>query len=163
MNGAGGTPGRAGYQPEHADLVRKFALLGAKNNRIAELLGIKHDLFEQWLVDYPELAVALNQGREHADAEVVDALFKRARGWVQPGVRLHKMKDGETEYINRTDVVEHFPPDVGAIKFWLANRQQDLWQDRSEVGVTVQGGGISEMLAAARTAKAERDRTGGEG
>src|SRR6185437_1418583 len=93
MNGAGGAPGRTGYQAEHADLVRKFALLGATNDKIAELIGVSHSTFEEWLVLYPELAFALNRGREHADAEVVDALFKRARGWVQPGVRFHKMKD----------------------------------------------------------------------
>jgi hypothetical protein len=39
---------------------------------------------------------------------------------------------------------EHLPPDVGAAKLWLRNRQPDLWRERQEVNVT---GTVAHRLA----------------
>jgi hypothetical protein len=35
----------------------------------------------------------------------------------------------------RAQIVEHVPPDVGAIKLWLGNRRPDKWRDKHEMKV----------------------------
>ena len=39
---------------------------------------------------------------------------------------------------------EHLPPDVGAAKLWLRNRQPERWRERQEVNVT---GSVAHRLA----------------
>jgi len=39
---------------------------------------------------------------------------------------------------------EHLPPDVGAAKLWLRNRQPERWRERQEVNVT---GTVAHRLA----------------
>ena len=36
----------------------------------------------------------------------------------------------------RAQIVEHVPPDVGAIKLWLGNRRPDKWRDKQEAALT---------------------------
>ena len=40
------------------------------------------------------------------------------------------MSDGEGmgSHIERVDYIEHYPPEVGAICFWLKNRRPDKWR-----------------------------------
>ena len=40
------------------------------------------------------------------------------------------MSDGQ---IIRVPIVEHIPPDVGALKMWLGNRRPNSWKDKQEI------------------------------
>jgi hypothetical protein len=46
-----------------------------------------------------------------------------------------------SEEIQVTEVpfVEHYPPDTPAAKYWLSNRQKELWQDVSRQDLRVTG------------------------
>ena len=51
------------------------------------------------------------------------------------------------------EYTKHYPPDSTAGKWWLNNRQKELWRDKHEVDVTVNGDKGSRLLAAKKRVK----------
>jgi hypothetical protein len=152
------------YRPNYADLAHKYALLGAKDERIAELLGVKLGDVEEWQLLYPEFAGMLEQGRTLADAEMAQALFEKGRGYQCPDTKfwLSRTKDAEgnetVEVIEKT-YVAHYPPDTAAIQFWLTNRDGANWKHASHQ--TIDGSldlnvtGISALLKLVESERAK--------
>src|SRR5215831_15756104 len=75
---------------------------------------VSESTIDNWKAAHPEFLAALKTGRELADAEVANSLYRRAIG------------DGDR------------PPDVTACIFWLKNRRPDWWRDahRQEHAIT---------------------------
>ena len=68
---------------------------------------------------------ALKKGKDWADVQVENALFKRATG--------HDYEEMTWEDGKLTKVVKkHIAGDVTAQIFWLKNRRPDLWRDKRE-------------------------------
>ena len=110
-----GRPGR--YKPEYDDQARKLCLLGFTDVKLAEYFEVSETTISNWKIEYPSFLEALKAGKEKADANVAEGLYKRAAGYT------HEDK--------------YFPPDPGAATRWLKNRQRDLWRDR--VDTTIAG------------------------
>jgi hypothetical protein len=127
----GGRP--SAFKPEFPDLARKFCLLGATNEDLARLLDVGITTIDRWLAEKPQFRGAVKQGREAADANVAESLYRRACGYSHPAVKIHWDKDGR-EY--RADYTEHYPPDTAAAFIWLKNRRKEQWRDKAEVEVT---------------------------
>jgi hypothetical protein len=72
---------------------------------------------------------ALNAGKEEFDSRIERSLAMKAAGYSYHSEKIF-ISDGEPI---RVPVVEHVPPEVGAIKLWLGNRRPDKWRDKSEV------------------------------
>lgn len=71
-------------------------------------------------------------GKEAFDDRIERSLAQKASGYT-----FHTEKVFQFEgCVVRADIVEHVPPDVGAIKMWLGNRRPDKWKDKQEVAVT---------------------------
>ena len=102
------------YRPEYATVVEKLCLLGARDADLARVFDVSESTIDNWKAAHPEFLAALKAGRELADAEVANSLYRRAIG------------DGDR------------PPDVTACIFWLKNRRPDLWRDahRQEHAIT---------------------------
>lgn len=119
------------YRLEFCEQVRKLAMVPVSEKRMAELIGIGHALFLKWLEIYPELNAALESGRSLADADVVEALYRRAIGFSHPHTKLFVNRgtraDPCFEIVEHT-MIEHYPPDTGACEFWLTNRQPEHWR-----------------------------------
>ena len=60
-----------------------------------------------------------------ADAFVAGALYERAIGYTHKAEKIHVLKDGT---VVRVPYIQHYPPDIPALNFFLANRQRDLWR-----------------------------------
>lgn len=119
---------------------------GLTDEQICKNLGIVKDTFYKYKEKYTDFSDALKKGKEIADIEVENALFKRAIGYkYKEVIKEVKEIDGKkTTYIK--EVVKEMPGDVGAQIFWLKNRKSSKWKDKQDidiqdnnVSITIQG------------------------
>ena len=120
------------WRPEYADLAYKFCLLGANDERLAEMFGVCIATIHNWKLEVPEFLDAVTRGKEVADAEIAHALYHRAMGYSHPEDDI-KAVNGS---IVITPTIKHYPPDTGAATLWLKNRQPKVWRDKVETEVT---------------------------
>lgn len=122
-------------------LVEAWARDGVIDEDIAKKLGVAYSTFREYVKKYSALLAALKKGKEVADVEVENALFKRATGYQYDEVTRESEKriDPETgELVNvmveTKRVTKEVQPDVTAQIFWLKNRRPDKWRDKQEIG-----------------------------
>lgn len=122
------------YRAEYSEAARKFSLLGVRNERIAHLLDITMNQFDAWWQRHKPFREAILDGRDRADAEIADAMFRRAKGYDIKVVRrevtrVEKPGDGGkiiTE--THTKIIEtsqHIPAEVGIGQRWLTLRHAE--------------------------------------
>lgn len=114
------------YQASFADQAYKYCLLGATNEKLAELFGVTTRTIDNWIAEIPQFFRAIQKGRDIANAEVAKALYRRALGYSHPSVKIfvHQGEPITVKYI------EHYPPDTAAAFIWLKNRMPELWRDK---------------------------------
>ena len=121
------------YMKEHPRIAFEFALLGLSDERIAAAMGIDVTTFYVWAKDKEGFSQALVDGRERADREVANAMFKRATGFKYTAVKIFHTKDDGPVY---APYEEYMPPDVNAGKYWLSIRRgrqrKDGWDAIAE-------------------------------
>ena len=124
LPGGAGRPRQFHIDESTGKMIAQLGLFGHTNAEIAQILGTSEATLARRLREQhaeaetgggESVLTALKKAREVADAEVVQALFRRATGF-----RLGKM---------------YYPPDTTAAIFWLKNRQPERWRDvrRTEV------------------------------
>lgn len=121
-----GRPSR--YRAEFVEQARKLCMLGYTDKRLADFFGVTEMTVNRWKIDHPDFGVAIREGKVGSDMDVVSALKHRALGYSHPEVDI-KVVNGE---IVKTELVKHYPPDTGALQFWLINRHPDLWKSKRE-------------------------------
>lgn len=124
------------YNNNFPILAKGFARQGLSDKQIAYNLGICKDTYYKYIKDFPDFSEAIKKGKEVIDFEVENALFKRAVGF--------EFEETQTEYIGTgkkaklksvKKIKKFFPPDTGAIIFWLINRQKTIWLDRKNINL----------------------------
>ena len=116
-------------------IVHSLALLGLKDRDIAEAIGVSIRCFNLWKVEYPELGLILNDGRNMADANVAKALYRRATGYDYVEERAYM--DRNTGRMDKIKLNKHIPADVSAGTKWLAARRPEQWRETKEVDVKI--------------------------
>lgn len=114
------------YNSSYNRQAYKLCLLGYTNKEIADFFGINEDTIYDWKHKYPKFSESIREGRENADSNVAESLYKRALGYT------HK-EDKIFQYEGKPVVVKtikHYPPDTEAAKHWLNNRQKDKWRNK---------------------------------
>ncbi len=114
------------YRKAYAEQARKLCRLGASDAELADFFGVSEAALGRWQDAHPEFFASIMEGRALADAEVAQALFRRATGYAHPDVHISSYQ-GE---ITVTEITKHYPPDTVACALWLKNRRPDLWRDR---------------------------------
>jgi len=113
--------------PEGLTLLEGWAREGLNDKQIANKMRVHVSTYYDYKNKFPEFSEAIKKGKEIADFEVENALFKRARGYTY----LETTKEiREGELVITKTVVKEVAPDVGAIVFWLKNRKPKKWQDK---------------------------------
>ena len=123
-------------------LVEMWARDGLTERQIADNLGVAMSTFCLYKGKYSELLEALRKGKEVADYEVENALFKKACGFTYEEKVKELVLDPETgeEEWRITKVVEKTAlPDTTAQIYWLKNRKPDIWRDKREQKVDLSG------------------------
>lgn len=117
------------YRDEYAEQVYKLCLLGMTDEELAESFGVDERTINSWKLKHPEFRQSLISGKDIADADVAEGLYKRAVGYSHPDVHVSNFQGA----ITITELTKHYPPDTGAAKLWLINRQPRKWKDRVEI------------------------------
>lgn len=124
---------------EGALRIAAWARDGLTKEQIAHNIGINSGTLLYWEKVYPKIGDALKKGREVADIEVENALFKSATGYEYEEVteeRKFNPDSGEYEMVVTKKVRKFVQPNNTAQIFWLKNRLPDKWQDRRQVDNT---------------------------
>lgn len=108
---------------------------GLTDEQIFKNLGISKDTFYKYKDKYTDFSDALKKGKEVADIEVENALFKRAIGYkYKEVIKEVKEIDGKkSTYVK--EVIKEMPGDVGAQIFWLKNRKSSKWKDKQDIDI----------------------------
>lgn len=121
------------YRNEYAEQARKLCLLGYTDKQLADFFGVNERTINRWKSDYPEFCQSIKKGKELADINVVESLYKRAIGIEYEEVELKT--DGQNK--SKRVVKKLIPPDTTAQIFWLKNRQPKSWRDKQVTETTI--------------------------
>lgn len=108
---------------------------GLTDEQIFKNLGISRDTFYKYKEKYSDFSEAIKKGKEVADIEVENALFKRAIGYkYKEVIKEVKEIDGKkSTYVK--EVIKEMPGDVAAQIFWLKNRKSNKWKDKQDIDI----------------------------
>lgn len=123
-----GRPSR--YKAEYAELAYKFCLLGADDNRLAEMFEVDVSSINRWKVAHETFRESIKRGKAIADATVAQQLYHRATGYSHPEIITATHQGQITDTM---EVVKHYAPDPTAAIFWLKNRQPKQWRDKQDI------------------------------
>lgn len=127
----GGRP--TDYKPEYDRIVEGLCKLGATEPEIAEALGVCLTTVKNWKNANDGFVAAIKRGKEFADMNVAESLFKRAVGYKAKKVVTASFQGKITD---ETEIDEEVAPDVTAQIFWLKNRRPDLWRSNRDADDT---------------------------
>lgn len=99
---------------------------GLTNEQIAANIGISRKTLQEWCVKYSDIRDTLKRNKAIIDAQVENALLKRALGYTYTEVKTVESAKGTVT----TTTVKEVAPDVTAGIFWLKNRQRPKWGDK---------------------------------
>lgn len=107
-------------------IVAAWKRNGLTNEQIAKNIGVNQDTLYTWIRRFPEFSEALKIGRDEADMQVENALFKRALGYY--------IEDIQEEYegtvrVKRVVKKKWVASDISAQIFWLKNRASNRWRN----------------------------------
>ncbi len=138
-----GRPSR--YRAEYAQQAVKLCRLGAIDKDLANFFGVSEQTLNAWKKAHPEFVESLKEGKEAADAEVAEKLFRRATGYEHKAVKI--VADAKTGAEHQVEYVERYAPDTTACIFWLKNRRPDLWRDRIDNTHSGPNGGAVQVAS----------------
>ena len=129
------------------ELERNAAIM--TDAELIAVMGVASSTFYKWLKDCPEIAGAIDKGRNGALAaaavkEVEASLFERCVGGIRTVQKAMKVKTveydemtgkrlRETEKIELAAEQVFVPADTAAIKFFLTNRAPERWKNKTEL------------------------------
>lgn len=105
-------------------ILEGWARDGMTDEQIAGNMGISTRTLYRWKLQYCQICQALKKGKDVADREIENALFKRAKGY---DVTETKIKTKNGVVIEKTEITKHIPGDTTAQIFWLKNRKLEYW------------------------------------
>ena len=151
----GNKPGRpTKYKKEYNELCFKLALLGCCDSEMADVIGISESTFNEWKKSKSGFSESINNGKDKADAEVINSLYQRALGVTVKEEVVIEDKNGKQ--ISKRITSKELPADTKAAQIWVTNRQRRKWRQnpdnfnddgtQKESSITIQIGKNSEPL-----------------
>lgn len=120
--------------PEGLTLIQGWARDGLTDEQIAHNMGINKATLYRYKQCYSDICTALKNGKEVADYEVENALFKRACGYIaKEEIQEVNQESGAMKTVRI--VYKDIPPDTGAAMAWLKNRRPNNWRDRQNISL----------------------------
>jgi hypothetical protein len=141
------------YKEEHDEQAFKLSLLGATDEQLADFFNVAVSTVNLWKENHPSFSESIKRGKQVADAEVANSLYRRALGYSHPEDKIFN-NAGEEMVVQTT---KHYPPDTTAAIFWLKNRQKAQWRDRTEKEVSGPNGGPIEHNATVITSEMDAE------
>ena len=123
--------------------IQGWARDGLIDKQIAHNMGVAYSTLRTWRDKFPELAEALQKGKEVVDREVENALFKRALGYWLTETKTVTLPDGDMRV---EEIHKHVAPDTTAQIFWLKNRKPDQWREKNDLTLTPSNGVLESLM-----------------
>ena len=117
------------YRPEFADEAYRLRLLRLDEREIADFFGVSPSTLKSWGIKFPEFGKAIREGGLSADAQVAQAMHKRATGFYAQEIHISTY-EGQ---VIATPVDKYYAPDPAAGRYWLNNRTGGKWKDKMEI------------------------------
>ena len=111
----------------------QLALLGLTDRQMADVWEVSIKTLEYWKAKRTEFRKALREGRDLANAKVVDSLYQRAVGYSHPETKYFRVGKGKKAHIKAIQTIRHYPPDANAALKILGIRQRQQWADIQQV------------------------------
>lgn len=130
-------------------LIEAWSRDGLTFDQISKNLRISRASLSQYRKIHSEVSNALQKGRDEADIEVENSLYKRALGY----------RYDEVTYENGEEtkrVTKEVHPDVTAQIYWLKNRKPDQWRERRDALAEEKDKGNIDQLTEAIIKSAEQ-------
>lgn len=120
---------------DHCRMAREYSANGKTLIELAEAIGVHVATLHSWKDEHPAFGDAIRLGREDLLDNARVSLYRRAIGYSHQAEKIVTLSAGQFggSYIERVKIVEHYPPDVAALRFLLTNRDPANWKDRQEV------------------------------
>lgn len=125
--------------------IQGWAMDGLTDEQIAHNMGIRRSTLYEWRKKFAVISNTLKKGKEVADREVENALYKRAIGYETITEKREKREHGVV--VESMVITKQIPPDVTAMIFWLKNRKPDVWRDKTETAITESNGVLESLMA----------------
>ena len=117
------------YSPEYAKTVYGFCLLGYTDKELADVYDVSEATINNWKINHPDFLESIRRGKEIADSQVAESLFRLATGFK---VRKTKFATHEGLITDQKEYDEEIIPNQRAAEFWLRNRQRGKWTSTPE-------------------------------
>ena len=132
------------YDERFNDIAFQVCMqFGADDIQLSKTLGISKATLNNWKKRHPGFIDSLKKGKQEYDnREVVAALLHRAKGYSHPDVHISTYEGN----VIITDIVKHYPPDVGACTLYLCNRDAENWRSVNNTILQTSPKGIDERL-----------------
>lgn len=120
-------------------LLTAWARDGLTLEQIAHNMGIHIGTLCKYKKQHNEINEALKKGKEVADIEVENAMFKAAIGYTKTVKKPIKVREEKTvqgkgkvvqEHIEYVDEEIYIPPNITAGIYWLNNRKPNEWRNK---------------------------------
>ena len=118
------------YKPEYCKRAAEMCQNGATVAELADEFEVSIPTVYSWMNKYAPFLKAVVLNKETANERVTRSLYHRSVGYTFDSEKIFMPAGGDGPV--RVPTKEHVPPEVGAIKFWLINRQPDQWRERLE-------------------------------
>jgi len=138
----------AKWKPDYTRQIFWLALAGMTEVEMANIIGIATPTMALWKKNHPDFLAALEAGRAEAVGLGAHALFQVGIGYEHEAVKMFpsRVKEYETDPLTGKRVlarefteiitkryIKKYPPNVLALKTFLAAKYPEIWGDRSEV------------------------------
>ncbi|BCI64884.1 helix-turn-helix domain-containing protein [Coprobacter secundus] len=124
---------KSNFKDEYSEQAFKLCLLGATDKEIADFFNVSEQTINSWKKKEPKFLESIKKGKNQADANVAEKLYKRALGY---DCKATKFAVYEGAITDSKEYTEHYPPDTSAAIFWLKNRQPSKWRDKQIQDIT---------------------------
>ena len=127
------------FKPEYTKQVEELCRSGSTDKDLALFFKVSINTIDNWKKRYPDFLLALLKGKQEADANAAEALYRNAIGseyYEEHAVKLKRKIFDDTGKVIRTEehvqvipLKKHSKPDTTSQIFHLKNRRPDLWRD----------------------------------
>lgn len=130
------TRARSQYSEEYAIQAYKLCLLGATDRELGAFFRVSATTIGRWRKAYPEFGDAISRGKQAADMEVAESLYRATVDRIVTTKQAIKCKEVyyddngkrvEKERIEIVEVEKHLPACFRSQQFWLRSRNPRLW------------------------------------
>jgi len=116
------------YKTEYAEQARKLCLFGYTDQELADFFEVSKSTINKWKHDHKQFSDSIKSGKENADIQVVDSLYRKANGY--------RYQEEANSKEGPVMLEKYAHPDTTAAIFWLKNRQPRKWRDKQDIEIS---------------------------